>query len=73
MKKKTERIHRLVRKLSAKYGNQDADVIRLQEELNTLVEMEKYDGNDQSAARAALTGPSLAKKMYLEALRAAQK
>ena len=39
MEKKLEKLRRLVQKLGARYGKDDADVIRLQEELNALQAM----------------------------------
>jgi hypothetical protein len=69
MKKKTERLHRLVQKLASKYGKKDEDVLRLQAELDTLVLMEKTVGKDADAAKVVSTGPSPAKLLYLEAQR----
>jgi len=70
VKKKTERLHRLVRKLGAKYGKKDADVVRLQEELDTLIKMEKAKHDEASSKVVIPQGPSPAKILYLEELRA---
>jgi hypothetical protein len=69
MKKKIERLHRLVQKLSAKYGKKDEDVLRLRAELETLVKMEKIGGEVEFAPMDVSTGQSRAKVLYLEAMR----
>jgi len=73
MKRKTARLQRLVQKLSSKYGKKDEDVLRLQAELDTLVKMEKSGDEGESALTVVSTGPSPAKLLYLEALRASRK
>jgi len=72
MKKKTEKLHRLIQKLSARYGDKDEDVLRLQIELDALVKMEKAAGEAKSAALLASKGPTPAKLLYLESLRASR-
>jgi hypothetical protein len=38
MRKKTEKLHRLVKKLASRYGDDDVDVMRLKAELDALTE-----------------------------------
>jgi hypothetical protein len=64
MGKKTEKLRRVVNKLTNKYGPKDADVLRLQSELNVLESLESHRPERRSYKTADFKFQTPAKQLF---------
>jgi hypothetical protein len=64
MSKKTEKLRQVVKKLSARYGSGDADVQRLQIELDVLIALESQRSGNVTRYLQEAKFQSPAKQLY---------